>query len=135
MLDSISFILSGFGVVMGALALLWAVSALIGRVFTITATSSAAAVAPPATTTPPGIPAAHVAAISAAVAAITGGRGRVVSVHAPAHVAHAWAQGGRINQLASRRERGDWARLTTTHPRSDSGSPESTPPDSGRRKP
>ncbi|HEY5763182.1 MAG TPA: OadG family transporter subunit [Rhodocyclaceae bacterium] len=135
MLDSLAFILSGFAVVMGALALLWAVSALIGRAFTIAATANTTP-RPPTPAAAPGVPAAHVAAISAAVAVITGGRGRVVAVRAPADVANAWALGGRANQLASRRERGNWAHLPATRTRSDSSSPQSKPPpDSGRRKP
>ncbi|MCK9258700.1 MAG: OadG family transporter subunit [Azoarcus sp.] len=114
MIDALTFILSGFSVVLIALALLWLVSALIGRLFAF-ATSrppAAAAVAPPAPDATPavtGIPAAHVAAITAAVAVMTGGRGRVIAVRAPAHLAVTWAREGRTEQFSSHRVRWDWA--------------------------
>ena len=90
-LDALNFILAGFAVVLGALALLWLVSALVGRVFAAAAPSQRAArahaVPAPA---PADIPPAHLAAISAAVAVLTAGHGRVVSVHAPAPHSAAW---------------------------------------------
>ena len=51
--------------------------------------------------------------ITAAVAAVTDGRGRVVSVRAPAHLASAWASEGRADQLASHRLRWNWEATTT----------------------
>ena len=99
---------SGFLVVLLALALLWLVSALIGRLF---ATAKLPAPARRTATQPraPGIPPAHLAAIAAAVAAMTDGRGRVVTVWAPAHLTGSWASEGRSDQLGSHRVRWDWA--------------------------
>lgn len=128
-MDSIVFILSGFAVVLLALGVLWSVSALIGHIFVKVcsdrpagAASAAAAghigastaPSPPSPLSSPSssartIPAAHLAAISAAVAEITHGRGRVVSVLAPAQVFTNWAQEGRTEQFSSHRVRWDWA--------------------------
>lgn len=134
-MDSIVFILSGFAVVLLALGMLWSVSALIGRIFVklssdrpagaASASAAAAAAAagqtdastapsPPTPLSSPSssartIPAAHLAAISAAIAEITHGRGRVVSVLAPAQVFTSWAQEGRTEQFSSHRVRWDWA--------------------------
>ena len=105
------FILGGLVVVMGILALLWGVMELVGRIFVGREARSAPAPRPaaPLLATPPGIPAHHVAAIAAAVAAITGGRGRVVRVTAAPHQAQAWSQHGRAELFASHRVRWNWA--------------------------
>ncbi|WP_109107755.1 hypothetical protein [Azospirillum sp. TSO35-2] len=102
-MQQILFILGGFAVVMGTLALLHGVMALIGRAFV--------GREPPAAPSPPpaGIPPHHLAAIAAAVATITGGRGRVLRVTAPAHMAAGWTQHGRTEQFASHRVRWGWA--------------------------
>ena len=109
-MGTLQFVAAGFLVVLLALALLWAVSALIGRLFSARGEAPAAAT-PKAPAPPParGIPPAHVAAISAVVAAITDGRGRIVTVRAPAHLNGGWASEGRWDQLASHRVRWDWA--------------------------
>ncbi|HYH18014.1 MAG TPA: OadG family transporter subunit [Azospirillum sp.] len=108
-MQHVLFILGGFAVVMGILALLAGAVALLGRVFTARAPAPAALT--PVTPAPvaPGIPPHHLAAIAAAVAAITDGRGRVVRVVAPPHQAQAWAQHGRTRHFASHRVRWDWA--------------------------
>lgn len=128
-MDSIVFILSGFAVVLLALGMLWSVSALIGRIFVKLSsdrpagaasaaaagqTGASTAPSPPSPLSSPSssartIPAAHLAAISAAIAEITHGRGRVVSVLAPAQVFTSWAQEGRTEQFSSHRVRWDWA--------------------------
>lgn len=133
MIDSVAFILSGFAVVLVALSLLWAVCALTGRLLAFGAGSKrpSPAVAQPKTrptpTPSPSIPPAHLAAISAAVAVITGGRGRIVSVHVPAHLASAWASDGRTEHSSSHRVRWDWA--VTGPPHVDQNSTtSSTPP-------
>ncbi|AWK89371.1 OadG family transporter subunit [Azospirillum thermophilum] len=111
-MQHILFILGGFTVVMGILALLYGVMALIGRAFVgrgqqpAPAPAARPAAAPAA---PPGIPPHHLAAIAAAVAAVTGGRGRVLRVTAPPHKATSWALHGRSEQFASHRVRWDWA--------------------------
>jgi Na+-transporting methylmalonyl-CoA/oxaloacetate decarboxylase gamma subunit len=112
--DEMTFIGAGFGLVLTILALLWLISALIGRLYTAaTAPKAPAAVAAPVAAPAPvatnGVPAHHLAAISAAVAMMTDGRGRVVSVRLPAHLATAWAQEGRIEHFSSHRVRSDWA--------------------------
>jgi Na+-transporting methylmalonyl-CoA/oxaloacetate decarboxylase gamma subunit len=114
--DELVFIGSGFGLVLSILALLWLVSAVIGRIFTAASTHKAPATAAhapssaaPAAPLAPGVPPQHLAAISAAVAMMTDGRGRVVAVHLPAHRATAWAQEGRIEHFSSHRVRSDWA--------------------------
>ena len=112
--DALLMIATGFGVTLGALALLWLISAAIGRLFAITgASASAAAPAGAAPAPPAGVPPSHLIAITAAVAAVTDGRGRVVSVRAPAHLASAWASEGRADQLASHRLRWNWEATTT----------------------
>lgn len=107
LIESLVFIGTGFAVVVVALAALWILSAMVGRVF-----AGARAAASPAVAAPdvaPGIPPMHLAAIVAAVSASTGGRGRVLRVRAPAHLSGAWASEGRADQLASHRVRWDWA--------------------------
>ena len=112
--DALLMIATGFGVTLGALALLWLISAAIGRLFAATGAAEAATAPVAAEQTPnAGIPPSHLAAIAAAVAAITDGRGRVVSVRAPAHLASAWASEGRADQLASHRLRWHWEAATT----------------------
>ena len=106
--EALIFILSGFAVVLVALALLWLVSAVIGRMFTSTPRKepAPAPAAPPAA--PQGIPPAHLAAIGAAVAVLTGGQGRIVRVLAPPQVGNAWAANGRAEQIGSHRVRWHW---------------------------
>lgn len=110
-MQHILFILGGFTVVMGVLALLWGVTALVGRAFI--GRVGAPAASGPSKAPPPapsgGIPPHHLAAIAAAVHAVTEGRGRVVHVVAAPHRAGAWAQHGRTEQFASHRVRWDWA--------------------------
>lgn len=114
-MDSLAFVLVGFAVVLIALVMLWGVSSLIGRNFRrfgSTPSRPGKPVekgliphAPPETTIPPD----HIAAIAAAVAELTDGRGRIVSVLAPAQVFTQWAQEGRTEQFSSHRVRWDWA--------------------------
>lgn len=113
-MDHVLFILAGFAVVLGTLAMLWGVMALIGLAFT-SRPSAAAAASAPASAAPAdpsaGVPPHHLAAIGAAVAAMTGGRGRVLRVAAPAHAASAWAQEGRMAHFASHRLPRSWDAL------------------------
>lgn len=134
-IDSLAFILSGFTVVLVALSLLWMVCALTGQVLARGAGRKTPAAPPPAPATPgtpgtqppTGIPPAHVAAISAAIAAMTGGRGRIVSVRAPAHLASSWAREGRTEQFSSHRVRWDWAVTGPPHIDHDATPTDSTP--------
>lgn len=105
--ESLRFILAGFAVVLVALSLLWLLSALMGRLFAAAA-GRVTAGPPRPDGSLPGIPAAHLAAISAAVAVLTGGRGRVLTVRAPGHLSGSWASEGRSDQFSSHRVRWDW---------------------------
>ncbi|MEO1090729.1 MAG: OadG family transporter subunit [Pseudomonadota bacterium] len=114
MTEYVVFSLSGFGLVMLVLSALWITCALLGLILGPRSKPAAPKVAspPPAPSPSPvakGVPAAHVAAITAAVAAVTGGRARVVRVLAPAHGTTDWGQAGRHQLMANRRVRGGWA--------------------------
>lgn len=117
-LEELFLVLLGFGIVVTVLAVLWLVSALVGRIFVtreaaLARAASAAAGPPanqpvPAPAVAPGVPPAHLAAISAAVAVITGGRGRVASVRLPPHKAESWAQSGRMEQYSAHHLHYNW---------------------------
>ncbi|WP_431855039.1 OadG family transporter subunit [Azospirillum sp.] len=110
-MQHILFILGGLTVVMGVLTLLWGVMALVGRAFaarTPVPQVSAPAPAPMPESAPAGVPPHHLAAIAAAVAVMTDGRGRVVRVTAAPHQSAAWAQHGRAELFASHRVRTNW---------------------------
>jgi hypothetical protein len=82
---------------------------LIGLVFRPRRAATPAPAPRPATpVVPAGIPPAHVAAIAAAVAVVTDGRGRVVRVLAPPHGTAAWSEAGRNALLAGRGVRAAW---------------------------
>lgn len=94
----LSFILIGFAVVLGVLGLLWAIMAVIGDALGTVETPRPVPVSRPVTATVPthsGPPAHHLAAIAAAVAVVTGGRGRVTRVVAAPTRAAAWVLAGR----------------------------------------
>jgi Na+-transporting methylmalonyl-CoA/oxaloacetate decarboxylase gamma subunit len=98
--EDLVFIATGFGIVMGVLASLWGVCAIVGRVFIRVETAKLATPEPaPAPQPLEGIPPAHVAAIAAAVASLSGSW-RIARVDAPAHVSGAWAAQGRFEQQA-----------------------------------
>lgn len=113
LVDALAFILAGFTLVLVTLALLWLVSAVIGRVFAVGSRRSTQAPAnpAPALAEASGIPPAHVAAIAAAVAVVTAGRGRVVTVRVPGHASAGWSIEGRSDHSSSHgnRVRWDWA--------------------------
>ncbi|MFA7428873.1 MAG: OadG family transporter subunit [Rhodospirillaceae bacterium] len=111
-MEHLVFIFSGFGVVMLVLAALWMITAAVGKLFIAYEARQAVPVAPApaAPAAPAGVPGHHLVAIAAAVAAMTGGQGRVVRISAPAHQAIAWAHEGRSAQFAGRKARRDWAR-------------------------
>jgi sodium pump decarboxylase gamma subunit len=105
-----NLILSGFGIVMGVLAMLWGVTAAIATIFNQSAkpkeTPAQPAAAPAAAApapAPSGVPEHHLAAITAAVAESFTSPHRVVSVSGPyAHVS-AWTQQGLFEHFASHR--------------------------------
>ncbi|WP_035693498.1 OadG family transporter subunit [Azospirillum halopraeferens] len=113
-MEHLVFILTGFGTVLAVLALLAGFLALVGRVFAARpAAAPAPAAPPPAPAAEPAVPAHHLAAIAAAVAVMTDGRGRVVRVRAAAHRSDAWARHGRAEHFAGHRVRWGWT--TKTH--------------------
>jgi len=124
--EQLVFIVQGFGLVVGVLALLWLISAVLGRVFTAaerrraaepTPASSSAVGAAPGPAVSAGVPPAHVAAIAAAVAVATSGRGRVVRVVAPAHGASGWVGSGRSQHGHGHRIRAGWTQAKLAAPR------------------
>ncbi len=108
MLDDVVILLQGFGLVMGVLAALWLVSALLGRA--LTAQKSAASKPAPAAPAidAPGVPPAHLAAITAALAAVTGGGARIVRVRIPAHGIPGWIGSAHTNHAVGRRMATTW---------------------------
>lgn len=115
-MENLAFIGTGFGIVMGVLAALWGVCAVVGLVFKSVETRRKAAAEKPAAPahpapeagTPGGPPPGHLAAIAAAVASMSPAY-RVVRVAAPGHVAKAWAAQGRLEQQTSGRNLARWA--------------------------
>lgn len=110
-MQHLSLILGGLAVVMGVLTLLWGATALVGRIFAARPPADTALPAPapaPAAVSTPAVPPHHVAAIAAVVAAMTGGRCRVVRVAAATPAALAWVQQGRAELFASHRLRAGW---------------------------
>lgn len=100
----------GFATVLGVLAVLWLVSATIGKVFVWTAPALApgAAVAPavPAKTgvlADSGVPAHHLAVIAGAAAAVLDRPFRIVRVTAPAHWSAGWAHQGKFESFTNYR--------------------------------
>lgn len=98
-LADLEIVAIGCAVVVGALAVLWGVTALIGRIVALgggggsalAATASGLAVAP-------GIPPHHLVAIAAAVEATLGAGHRLAAISAPAHRVPAWASSARHPQ-------------------------------------
>lgn len=102
----ILLILGGLTVVIGVLALLWGATVLAGRLLAVSPAPAVPA-APPSGT--PAVPPHHLAAIAAAVAAMTGGRGRVLRVSALPHRVDGWTHHARAGHAAGHRVRWDWA--------------------------
>ena len=108
-MQDLTFIGSGFGIVMGVLAALWGICAAVGALFRHLETETPAPVAAtPSPAVPAGTPPAHVAAIAAAVASLPGAW-RVVSVAAPPHIAATWTEQGRLGRHDVPRNRFTWA--------------------------
>ncbi|WP_319528906.1 OadG family transporter subunit [uncultured Cohaesibacter sp.] len=113
MLDNIELILTGFAVVMMALASLWAACSIVGYFFTRAPKTTKAEQAPKvparaAVASRAGIPPHHLAAIAAAVADTLGPGYRVTRVAAPAHKVSEWPMEGRIAAFSAHKIRADW---------------------------
>ncbi len=107
-MEHLGLLLTGIAVVMTVLAALWGACVIMGLAFRERPAPGAAA---PVEEEPPheGIPAHHIAVISAAVAEMTPGAFRILNVRAPALIATAWAESNRFQQASSSRVRWDWA--------------------------
>jgi len=104
----LAFILTGFGIVIAVLSLLWLLCVLVGRLHgdrhppvSVEPELPGPAVSP--------IPGAHLAAISAAITELLPGRHKIVRVFAPGHQTTAWVEEGRFEMSTSHRVRWDWA--------------------------
>jgi len=109
--DELALLGTGFAIVMIVLSALWGICAITGNFFVRrdaarAAKEATASNAPtnaptnaPGPQVPEGTPPAHVAAIAAAVASLSGSY-RIVRVVAPAHNVRAWAAQGRFEQQA-----------------------------------
>ena len=124
MAESISLILTGFGVVMLVLASLWAICATVGFVFVSqekrkqaaanNTPPAAAAGAAPSPTKSTGIPPHHMVAIAAAVAQTLGSGYAITRVAAPAHKVMQWPMEGRASIFASHITRHGWGMPANT---------------------
>ena len=121
MLENLEIILTGFVVVMLALAILWAACALIGSFFirqdkngSGSGGGSNAPKVPPraAVASRAGVPPHHLAAIAAAVAATLGAGYRVTRVAAPPHKVSEWPLEGRIKAFSGHNTRNGWTSIT-----------------------
>lgn len=111
----ISIIATGFGTVVGVLALLWAACAVIGYAFTRgSARTGTNPVSIPFDKVKAGIPPEHVAVISAAVAAVMEGPHRIAHITAPSHQPPGWSLEGRFERFSAQRTPWDrWPRVST----------------------
>jgi hypothetical protein len=100
MIGNIEVMATGFATVLVVLALLWATCAMIGLSF---AEHTRRGLPVPASPGAAGIPAHHLAVISAAVSAVLEAPHRIVNVAAPAHIIMAWAQEGRFDHASVHR--------------------------------
>ena len=97
-LADLEIVAIGCAIVVGALVVLWVVTALVGRLVALgggTSLQAAARNEPPAGS---GIPLHHLVAIAAAVEATLGAGHRVAAISAPAHRVPAWASSARYPQ-------------------------------------
>lgn len=107
-MSGLIFILTGFGIVIAVLTFLWAVCVLVGWLHKDRRPPMPASSERPGPAEAP-VPAAHLAAISAAIAAVLPGRHRIIKVYAPGHKSSAWIEEGRFEISSSHRVRWDWA--------------------------
>nr|WP_320143769.1 OadG family transporter subunit [uncultured Cohaesibacter sp.] len=120
MLENLEIIVTGFLVVMLALAILWAACSLVGSFFirqeknnSGTGGKDHAPKVPPraAVASRAGVPPHHLAAIAAAVAATLGAGYKVTRVAAPPHKVSEWPLEGRISSFSGHNTRNGWASM------------------------
>jgi Na+-transporting methylmalonyl-CoA/oxaloacetate decarboxylase gamma subunit len=103
----LSFILTGFGIVIAVLSFLWLACAIVGWLHRDARPQANEGTERPGPAQSP-IPGAHLAAISAAIAALLPGRHRIVRVYAPGHRTTAWVEEGRFEMSTSQSARSCW---------------------------
>ena len=111
----IEIMATGVAIVMGVLALLWALTAFIGGIVKLGERANnqpRQQVAAQGQAADGGVPVHHLVAISAAVAEMIDAPHRIVTVSAPAHTAPSWAGHGR-----TRRHPADWRGLRASNGR------------------
>ena len=99
---NVEIILTGFAVVMTALSVLWAMTALVGQYFIRTGRVLSEPLPQPAAASAPapeGIPAHHLVAIAAAVQSVMERPHRIVAIAAPPHRTAGWAREGRFTSI------------------------------------
>jgi len=99
LMQEIDVMAIGCAVVMAALALLWGLTALVGRLVELGNRIGARRAAAHPAAVAVGVPPHHLAVIAAAVAAIIEAPHRIVRVRAPGHRSAAWAGSGRISHV------------------------------------
>lgn len=98
-LQDLEIVATGCAIVLGALALLWGLTALVGHVVAL---GSGLGRPRPVAAVAEDVPAHHLVAIAAAVAAVLGEGHRIVAIAAPAHRVPAWASSARYPQSRRR---------------------------------
>lgn len=114
-MSDLTFILTGFGIVIAVLSFLWLACVLVGWLHRDTRPQARVETETPGPAQSP-IPGAHLAAISAAIAALLPGRHQIVRVYAPGHRTMAWVEEGRFEMSASHRVRSGWTTPGPTSP-------------------
>ncbi len=102
-MEQIGLITTGFAIVIGVLIGLWAICALVALAFKVKPASPN-----PTETIDDEIPAHHVAAITAAIAAVMSGAHQIVKIDAPPHVVPGWGESSMIELSFSHRTHWDW---------------------------
>ena len=104
----------GFGTVLAVLTMLWAACSVIGASFARKGSPSGRIdPAAPLAGAGDGVPAEHVAAISAAVAAVVKVPHRVIYISAPCHCPSGWRLEGQFDSFGTQRMPWDrWPRVT-----------------------
>ncbi|MBE0532830.1 MAG: hypothetical protein IH626_18550 [Rhodospirillales bacterium] len=92
-LADLEIVATGCAIVVGALALLWGLTALVGHLVALGSPRPVVAAA-----AADGVPAHHLVAIAAAVEATLGEGHRIVGIAAPAHRVPVWASSARYPQ-------------------------------------
>ena len=107
-MSDLTFILTGFFIVIAVLSFLWLVCVVVGW-FHRDRNKATEVETEHSTHAETSIPGTHLAAISAAIATVIPAAHRIVRVYAPGHRAVGWVDQGRAQLPAAHRVRWDWA--------------------------